>query len=586
MGSKELWQNPDSSQTNILRETTDAFIAARLLTANTIAGIPTVEVSHEALIREWSRLAEWLRTNRNDILLQQAISEDTEEWARRGKPTDRLYRGTQLAEATAWAERNVPSQDEMDFLQASATERQQQEAAEQSRQARELALQRRVVSRQRLLVVALSIFSVIVIVLASVAQLNYLQAEVQRKNAEMEKHIALEQASNAQSRALAADANASLAQKQLDRALLLSVKALQIADTYEARDSLLSTLIYSPHIITTLHLRPYSPYAVNSIAFSANGDLLFSADDNDVFVWNTRTKKSDTLSPVGSRHPNYISQIAVSRHDQLATLGPDGVWLWNARTGEQLAQLEGNDTQTRPSGYIGGLSLAFSPDSRLLAVGQCQQFTSPGNSPAHCGEAQIFLWDTASKKRLGSPFNTPDTQINSVAFSPDGKIVAAGSVDGTVRLWDVSSGSLIGSPLTASAQPVTSVAFSPDGKTLAAGNDRDTVGLWNMGDNSIISQRLEYTRKLLSAVFSRDGKTLITGSDDGKVVLWDIVQEKPTAILDTAVYPVIKPIQEVYGSLLSIQSLAISGDGRMIAAGRLDGVITLWDMKTKLPLAH
>jgi hypothetical protein len=71
---------PDPAQTTLLREVADAFIAARLLTTDTVAGVPTVEVSHEALIREWPRLAEWVSTSRNDILLQQALSNDVAEW--------------------------------------------------------------------------------------------------------------------------------------------------------------------------------------------------------------------------------------------------------------------------------------------------------------------------------------------------------------------------------------------------------------------------------------------------------------------------------------------------------------------------
>src|SRR6266566_9889912 len=110
---------PDSEQTKIMREVADIFVAARLLMTNEIAGTTTIEVSHEALIREWTRLAEWLREAREDIHLQQTISEDVAEWERRSMPSVRLYRGSQLKEANTWAKRNVPSQQEVAFLQAS-----------------------------------------------------------------------------------------------------------------------------------------------------------------------------------------------------------------------------------------------------------------------------------------------------------------------------------------------------------------------------------------------------------------------------------------------------------------------------------
>src|SRR5207245_1184292 len=114
---------PDSEQTKIMHEVADTFVAARLLMTNEIAGTTTIEVSHEAFIREWTRLAEWLREAREDIHLQQTISEDVAEWERRSMPRDRLYRGSQLKEASTWAKRNVPSQQEVTFLQVSTCRR-------------------------------------------------------------------------------------------------------------------------------------------------------------------------------------------------------------------------------------------------------------------------------------------------------------------------------------------------------------------------------------------------------------------------------------------------------------------------------
>ncbi len=111
------------AQTRLLQEVTDAFIAVRLLTTNEIAGTTTIEVSHEALIREWPRLAEWLREAREDIRLQQTISKDTAEWEQHNKPGDRLYRGSQLKEAEKWVKRNTPSRNELIFFQASLINR-------------------------------------------------------------------------------------------------------------------------------------------------------------------------------------------------------------------------------------------------------------------------------------------------------------------------------------------------------------------------------------------------------------------------------------------------------------------------------
>ena len=115
-------ENP--KQTAVMSETIDAFIAARLLITNDIGGVKTIEVSHEAVIREWPLLATWLREARADIPLQQAVSDDAEEWIRHGKPTDRLYRGTQLKEAKIWATNYMVSERELAFLRSSEIQQQ------------------------------------------------------------------------------------------------------------------------------------------------------------------------------------------------------------------------------------------------------------------------------------------------------------------------------------------------------------------------------------------------------------------------------------------------------------------------------
>jgi hypothetical protein len=109
-----------AEQSQKLREVIDAFVAARLLTVNQLLATSTLEISHEALIREWPRLANWLQEARDDIRLQQDISNDAQEWELRGKPKDRLYRGSQLKEALAWQQRNMASGNEAAFLQAGA----------------------------------------------------------------------------------------------------------------------------------------------------------------------------------------------------------------------------------------------------------------------------------------------------------------------------------------------------------------------------------------------------------------------------------------------------------------------------------
>ncbi len=111
----------------------------------------------------------------------------------------------------------------------------------------------------------------------------------------------------------------------------------------------------------------------------------------------------------------------------------------------------------------------------------------------------------------------------SVVFSLDGKTLASGSHDKTIRLWDVASGQPKGSPLTGHTDSVTSVVFSPDGKTLASASDDRTIRLWDVASGQPKGSPLTgYTNYVFSVAFSPDGKTLATGSDSKTIHLWDI----------------------------------------------------------------
>ena len=112
-----------SEQTRLLREVIDTFVAARLITINQSISGSTVEISHEALIREWERLKTWLQETHTDMQLQQTISKDMSEWEQRGKPKDRLYHGSQLKESLTWQKRNAVSGNEAAFLRASRARR-------------------------------------------------------------------------------------------------------------------------------------------------------------------------------------------------------------------------------------------------------------------------------------------------------------------------------------------------------------------------------------------------------------------------------------------------------------------------------
>src|SRR6266567_5418700 len=152
------------------------------------------------------------------------------------------------------------------------------------------------------------------------------------------------------------------------------------------------------------------------------------------------------------------------------------------------------------------LSVALSPHGELLAAG-----TTSG---------EIRLWHVASGIPLSTLWGHADW-VYSIAFSPDGKLLASGGEDQMVRLWDVSSGQCL-KILQGHTHRVRSVAFSPDSDVLASGSEDQTVRLWDVSDGRCFSTLQSYNDWIRSVTFSPDGKLLASGSEDWTVRLWEV----------------------------------------------------------------
>ena len=161
-------------------------------------------------------------------------------------------------------------------------------------------------------------------------------------------------------------------------------------------------------------------------------------------------------------------------------------------------------------------------------------------------------------------FAPPPAPTHSVAFSPNGSLLAAGGADGVVRVWDAHTGALV-RDLKGHTGGVLSVAFSPDGTSLASGGDDRVVRVWDAHTGTLIRDLTGHTDWVWSVVFSPDGTRLATGGDDRVVLVWDT----HTGTL----------IRDLTGHTGRVRSVVFSRDGTRLASGGEDGV-RVWGAHT------
>lgn len=501
----------------------------------------SVEVAHEALIREWPTLRGWLEDNREGLKLHRHLTEAAQDWQAANREPDGLYRGARLAQASEWAEAHTEEMNalEREFLHASQALMEQEAAEREVARQRELeaaqlfaqseqrraAEQARFAHRVSWLAAGLAVFLLAAVILASITLRQRDQVEAQARLASS-RELAMASVSN-----LNVDP---------ERSLLLALEAVKLAENPDT-ETALHLAVQASRIQRTIQT---DEMTVVGIAFSPDGRQLATGNYSSVVRIYDRASGKEQLTLSG--HTAGINMVKYSPDGaRVATASDDGTAkVWNSQSGQEIFTLHGHE------GFVSGV--AFSPDGKRLA-------TISQDGTAH-------LWDAATGENL-LILAASEESLRDLAFSPDGSRLVTAGDDQTARVWEVSTGRAV-IILSGHEGVIDGVAYSPDGKYIATASADKTAKLWDSSSGEELQSLVGHTNVVQGIAFSPRGDRLATGSYDGRVKIWSI----PDGI----------ELLSLSGRAVQIYRVAFHPDGLQVASANSDGTAQLWDVSSKM----
>lgn len=481
-----------------------------------------VTLSHEIVLSGWERLRGWLRDNRHELLVQQRLQRDADEWAR---GFGGLYTGDRLSNAQKIVDNaeDDPGQKIRDFVAHSAK-----------------TVQRRQRRRHAMAAVGVATVAAIV-VLAGVALAQKRTAEHAQASAELGLIIA------------AADRFATT-DPTLSSTLLLA------AQQRSPRSPEVASRLLTTEAMPLASEVSSGKTSVYTVAVSRDGKTLASASyDRMVRLWNIADPHNPRQIASLSGHRGFLTSVAFSPDGKtLASTSDDQTTrLWD------LSDLAHPQLGSVLTGHQATVFYAqFSPDGRRLATVSYDR--------------TVKLWDIAGARqaRLATTMVGSEGPVRDLAWSPSGQWLATGSDDTTIRIWDTRKGTQVGEPLRRQVGAIHSLAWAPDGNTLASGSDDNTTQLWDVRTvttpQAIGRPFGAQTGPLWAVNFSGDSRRLITGSLDGTVRVWSLDQPDRPRPMGRALS---SSGGQVYGAIWL-------PDNRYVAAGSADGQIRIWQLPT------
>lgn len=574
-----------------------ALVDARLVTV----GEGTVEVAHEALIREWPTLRRWLDDSRASLRIHRRLTEAALEWQRFARDESLLYRGLRLAEANEWAAAHPTEMNplEMAYLQTSQAviDREVGEREERRRHEMEKSMKLAEVLRQRIeeqalstgrlrrrayfLTAALAVAALLAVAAFLLARVSNHNAHVARDNAataeaastqavaqqltaEAARRVAQGQQATAQaefvraetaSRHARAAALAALSLSSLEkapqRAALLGVEALHLANLAgEPRVPLSEEAMWQA--LTTVGGQPLmsGKTAFHSVAYSPDGRLLAAGSERgQVYLFN---RKDPASAPrILTNHSDRVTGLAFSQDLRWFASGS-----WDQTV--QVYSLSNLDAVpvTLQAGHEGINDLAISPDGSWLA--------------AAMWDGSLLVWSFDSL--AGGPVVIPASTkiLEAAAFSSNSRQLAAGGRDGKIRIWTAGEWEKPVLELDGDDKSVNALAFSPDGRWLASGGDDRVVRLFDLAAPTAAPRKLMHHQSwVISLTFTPNSKTLISGSGDQKIAVWslDSINADP---------------RELRGHENWVLALAVSPDGAELASSDWNGSLRAWNLAQPL----
>jgi len=299
---------------------------------------------------------------------------------------------------------------------------------------------------------------------------------------------------------------------------------------------------------------------VNSVVFSPDGSRLASGgSDSLVRLWNVRSGvQLDTLP-----HPGQVSMVAWGPDERLLATGDaEGyIRLWQLKKNDPARCLQ---TIAGHTNWVDGL--AFAADGHTLATASWDGIFKLWNISTlfDQGEDEQLITEITSGRPLQTLSDHAE-RMNRVAWSPDGRIIASGGFEKTIRLWEVETGSY-GSALLGHTNAVTGLAFTPDSHSLLSGSEDGTLRVWDIPSGQCIRVLQGYAASLYDIDWSPDGSRLVSGGSDGLVTIYAVTGKTTPRVLR--------------GHTGLIFGVGWSPDGQYLASGAWDTDLRLWDPTT------